>query len=77
MIYAIIITIIWVFSAVVTFIILGYKGIPFTFANVVLALIPGINTVIVIKTILFDVLFNGIFKEMKDTLKIIFTKQKK
>lgn len=77
MIYAAIITIIWVVSAVVTFIIFVYKGIPFTFANVILALIPGINTVIVIKTILVNVLFNGIFKEMKDTLKIIFTKHKK
>lgn len=64
--------IIWLLSFVATVLVFINKGIPYTLANFVLALIPVLNTIIVIKSILF----NNIFKEMKDTLKIIFVNHK-
>lgn len=63
---------IWLLSFVFTGIIFANKEIPCTFANVLLALTPVLNTIIVIKSMVFS----GIFKEIKDTLKIIFINHK-
>jgi len=67
----VIIVSIWVISVVTASIVFANKGIPFTFANAILVLVPVLNTVIAIKCIFFS----GISKEMKDTLKIVFKGQ--
>lgn len=67
----VIIVIIWVVSGVATSIVFANKGIPFTPANTILALAPVLNTLIAIKCIFFS----GVFKEMKNTLKIVFKGQ--
>lgn len=72
MVTVLIISTIWLFSFVITAVIFANKGIPCTLANILLALTPVLNTIIVIK----GVLFSGIFKEMKNTLKIIFINRK-
>ena len=83
------ILIIWIISSMIATILFGINGFPFNLGNFILALIPGVNTLIVIKLLidsLRGIKFNtnvfknsikfgaNVFKNMKDTLNTIFKK---
>ena len=70
------ILIIWLISFALTCALFGINGFPCNLGNSILALIPGINTLIAIKLLIESLrdLDVNIFKDMKDTVNTIFKK---
>lgn len=68
---------IWLLSLVATMILFGANGFNFNLGNVLLALTPILNTLIAIKLSIKEFKGINIFKDMKDTINIVFRKNKK
>ena len=63
---------IWLISYVITGILFAENGIPCTLGNFLLALTPILNTLIAIKLSIKALKGVNIFKNIKDTLNIVF-----
>lgn len=72
-----IIFIVWLFSFLITGILFGENKIPCTPGNLLLALTPLLNTLIAIKLSIKALKGVNIFKDVKDTINIVFEKNKK
>ena len=63
---------IWLISLTTTMILFGANGFDFNLGNVLLALTPILNTLIAIKLSIKEFKGINIFKDMKDTINIVF-----
>lgn len=67
---------IWLISLTATVILFGANGFDFNLGNVLLALTPILNTLIAIKLSIKEFKGISIFKDIKDTINIVFRKNK-